>query len=77
MILFAGKALYAKNELIVFSLFIMALIAYFIIMHCMIRAKLIKAHAPEAYIRSTLIARWTSYLTMILMLVTILGTRLL
>ncbi|MEI7945800.1 MAG: hypothetical protein WCJ02_03850 [bacterium] len=76
IILFAGKALYAKNELIVFSLFLMALIAYFLIMHRVIRAKLLNAHAPEAYIRSTLVARWISYLTMLLMLGTIMGTHL-
>lgn len=73
IIMVAGNALYAGNELLVFALFLVALVAFFIITHRMIRAKMLKVQAPESYLHTFILARWISYLTIVLMLGVMLG----
>lgn len=73
ILMIAGNAFYAGHELLVFAMFLVALIAYFIITHRMIRAKMVKVQAPESYLRTFMGARWISYLTIVLMLGVMLG----
>jgi hypothetical protein len=69
----AGNAFYAGHELLVFGLFVVALVAYFIITHRMIRKKMVKVQAPESYLRKFMAARWISYLTIVVMFAVMLG----
>ena len=73
ILMVVGSAFYAGHELLVFTGFLVALVAYFIISHRMIRAKMVKVQAPESYLRTFMGARWISYLTIVLMLGVILG----
>lgn len=76
ILMMAGNAVYKGHELTVFGGFVAAMAIYFAITHRMIHAKLIKVQAPEAYVKSAMLARWISYLTILLMLAAMLGSDL-
>ena len=73
ILMVAGNAVYAGHELLVSGLFLLALVAYFIVTHRMIRAKMVKVQAPESYLRTFMAARWISYATIVVMLSVMLG----
>ncbi len=73
VLMLAGNAFYAGHEMPVFGLFLLAMVAYFVFTHRMIRNKMLKVQVPPDYLRTFLLSRWISYSTLMIMLVVILG----